>query len=182
MTRFAPRQGFAGNQRGVTLLTVLVMVVVIGLTLGMAGTSWRALMQREREEELLWRGDQYRRAIESYRQVNHGGLQRSPERLEDLLRDPRSLQVKRHLRRLYSDPVTGGDWVLVKDPAGGIKGVRSSSNDEPFKKDNFPEEYDTFVDRGKYSEWEFSYTPEKNRAGSTAGAGVPTAAGNLPAN
>ncbi len=67
MTRFAPRQGFAGNQRGVTLLTVLVMVVVIGLTLGMAGTSWRALMQREREEELLWRGDQYRRAIESYR-------------------------------------------------------------------------------------------------------------------
>jgi hypothetical protein len=70
----------------------------------------------------------------------------------------------------------------VKDPAGGVKGVRSSSNDEPFKKDNFPEEYDTFVDRGKYSEWEFSYTPEKTRAGSTAGAGVPKAAGNLPAN
>ncbi|TRO82429.1 hypothetical protein [Trichloromonas acetexigens] len=182
MIRFAPRWGFIGNQRGVTLLTVLVMVVVIGLTLGMAGTNWRALMQREREEELFWRGDQYRRAIESYQQVNHGGLQRYPERLEDLLRDPRSLQVKRHLRRLYSDPMTGGDWVLVKDPAGGVKGVRSSSNDEPFKKDNFPEEYDTFVDRGKYSEWEFSYTPEKTRAGSTAGAGVPTAAGNLPAN
>ena len=182
MTRFAPRWGFVGNQRGVTLLTVLVMVVVIGLTLGMAGTSWRALMQREREEELFWRGDQYRRAIESYQQINQGGLQRYPERLEDLLRDPRSLQVKRHLRRLYSDPMTGGDWVLVKDPAGGVKGVRSSSNDEPFKKDNFPEEYDTFVDRGKYSEWEFSYTPEKTRAGSTAGAGVPKAAGNLPAN
>lgn len=150
-----------GEERGVTLLTVLVMVVILGLTLGLAGSSWRSLMQREREEELLWRGDQYRRAIGSYYGINHGGVQRYPATLQDLLRDPRSLQTVRHLRRLYPDPMTGKDWVVVKDPTGGIKGVRSASVDEPFKKDGFSEDYEGFKDRTKYSEWEFSYQLEQ---------------------
>jgi type II secretory pathway pseudopilin PulG len=158
------------NQRGVTLMVVLVMVVVTGLTAGLAGTSWRSIMQRVKEDELLWRGDQYRKAIESYYDVNHGGIQRYPARLEDLLRDPRSLQPVRHLRRLYPDPFTGEDWVIIKDPAGGIRGVRSGSEEEPFKKDDFPEEYEDFKDRMKYSEWEFSCTPPKKTEGATAGA------------
>ncbi len=160
---------------------VLVMVVVLGLTAGLAGSTWRSVMQRDREEELLWRGDQYRRAIRSYYDVNHGGIQRYPAQLEDLLRDPRSLQVARHLRRLYPEPFGGGEWVLIKDPAGGIKGVRSASTDEPFKKDGFPEEYEDFTDRAKYSEWEFSHTPEKKSA-KDVGAAAATTSGTLPAN
>ncbi len=165
------------NQRGVTLMVVLVMVVLIGLTAGMAGTSWRSIMQQVKEEELLWRGDQYRKAIESYYGVNHGGIQRYPARLDDLLRDPRFPQPVRHLRRLYPDPFTGEEWVFIKDPAGGIRGVRSASEDEPFKKAGFPEEYEDFADRMKYSEWEFSYTPSKTNQGTTAGGSATTGSG-----
>lgn len=158
------------DQRGVTLMVVLVMVVVTGLAAGLAGTSWRSIMQQVKEDELLWRGDQYRRAIESYYGVNHGGVQRYPARLEDLLRDPRALQPVRHIRRLYPDPFTGEDWVIIKDPGGGIRGVRSSSEEEPFKKDGFPEEYESFTDREKYSEWEFAYTPPKKNKGTSTGS------------
>lgn len=150
------------NQRGVTLMAVLVMVVVTGLLAGMAGATWRTTMQQEREAELLWRGDQYRKAIQSYCKVQFGGIQSYPKSFEDLLRDPRSLQPVRHLRRLYADPFTGGDWVLIKEPTGGIQGVRSSSTLEPFKKDGFPEEYDKFKGKMHYSEWEFAYTQPPN--------------------
>jgi type II secretory pathway pseudopilin PulG len=168
---------FLSNQRGVTLMVVLVMVVVIGLTAGLAGTSWRSIMQRVKETELLWRGDQYRKAIEGYYGVNQGGVQRYPARLEDLLLDPRSLQPVRYLRQLYPDPFTGEDWVVIKDPAGGIRGVRSGSEEEPFKKDDFPEEYAEFKDRMKYSEWEFSYTPPRKSEGATGGTSAPNRSG-----
>ena len=54
------------NQRGAILLLLLVMVVVVGLAAGMAGQSWRSTVQRAREAELLWRGQQYQKAITSY--------------------------------------------------------------------------------------------------------------------
>ena len=91
----------------------------------MAGQSLAALMQRERETELLWRGQQYRQAIASYCNVKQGMY---PAKLEDLLKDPRFPATVRHLRRLYLDPMTGKEWELVKDPAERLIGVRSSSD------------------------------------------------------
>ncbi len=152
-------------------MVVLVMVVVTGLAAGMAGTSWKTVMQRAREAELLWRGDQYRRAIQSYYEVKQGGIQKYPQKLEDLLKDARSLQTLRHLRRLYPDPMTGGDWVIIKAPGSGIKGVRSSSSEIPFKTDGFSEDYDDFAGKASYSEWEFAYVPEsKKKTGGDATA------------
>jgi type II secretory pathway pseudopilin PulG len=148
-------------------MMVLVMVVVTGLTAGLAGSSWRSIMQQVKEQELLWRGDQYRDAIASYYKVSHSGIQRYPASLEDLLRDPRSLQPVRQIRRLYPDPMTGADWAIIKDPAGGIRGVRSSSEEKPFKKDGFDEEHENFKNRMRYSEWEFSYTPPSKSSGAT---------------
>jgi type II secretory pathway pseudopilin PulG len=148
------------NERGATLMVVLVMVVVMGLMAGMTGTSWTTVMQRAKEEELLFRGDQYRRAIESYYQAKHGSAAGAfPQNLEALLKDPRALQSVRHLRRLYSDPMTGGDWVLIKDVGGRIKGVKSASDLEPFKKDGFATVYESFRGAAKYSDWEFVYEP-----------------------
>ncbi len=160
-----------GNQRGATLMVVLVMVVITGLAAGMAGTSWKTVMQRAREEGLLWRGDQYRRAIQSYYNVKQGGIQKYPRKLEDLLKDARSLQTVRHIRRLYPDPMTGEDWVIIKAPGSGIKGVRSSSSGVPFKTADFPEEYEDFMGKSSYSEWEFTYVPEsKKKTEKTGGA------------
>jgi len=169
------------NQRGVALLIVLVTVVILGLSMGIAGSTWRTTVQKAKEEELLFRGDQYRRAIGSYYEKAHAGTQGVfPNSLEDLLKDPRSLEKVRHIRKLYKDPMTGEDWVLIREGgklsgtitasagAGRIIGVRSSSDLEPFKKDGFPKEYEKFKDAEKYSDWEFVYEPEKKSSASPA--------------
>lgn len=147
------------SQRGAVLLLLMVTVVILGLSAGVAGQSWRATMQRAREAELIWRGQQYMRAIENYYSVKHGPQQMFPAKLEHLLRDPRSPAVVRHLRKQYNDPMTGEDWELVKDPAERIIGVRSTSNLEPFRKEGFPVELERLNNKNSYSEWEFVFEP-----------------------
>ncbi|WP_321392382.1 DDE-type integrase/transposase/recombinase [uncultured Desulfuromusa sp.] len=43
------------NQKGAVLLMVLVAVTILGLTAGIAGSSWKTITQRAKEQELLWR-------------------------------------------------------------------------------------------------------------------------------
>ena len=128
-------------------------------------------MQRSKEQELLWRGDQYRKAIASYYRVTAGGPHGAyPLSLDVLERDPRFLQPARHIRRLFKDPITGEDFVLIRDPSGAITGVRSSSDLEPFKKDGFPSEYNQFAHGKRYREWEFVYRPETKKPALSAKA------------
>jgi type II secretory pathway pseudopilin PulG len=93
------------------------------------------MVQRDKEAELLFRLGEFRRAIARYRQ-DHG---RYPSELKDLLEDKTQLQVRRYLRRIYSDPTTGeADWKLdiIVDKTGtvsGIRDVRSQSNAEGFR-------------------------------------------------
>jgi type II secretory pathway pseudopilin PulG len=152
------------DQKGAALLIVLVMVVIVGLSSGIAGMSWRSIVQRADEAELFWRGDQYRQAIKSYYEYGAGGSRNPtgqyPAKLEDLIKDPRSLARKKHIRQLYIDPVTDGDWELIKDKSGRITGVRSSSALEPFQQDNFPLEYEEFAGSTSYAAWEFNYLPK----------------------
>ncbi len=152
------------DQKGAALLIVLVMVVIVGLSAGIAGRSWKTFVQRAHEAELLWRGDQYRRAIQSYYEYDFGTgrkvLGQYPTQLEDILKDSRSLTPRKHIRRLYLDPITGGEWELIKDQGGRITGVRSSSDLEPFQQDGFLPEYENFVGAASYAAWEFIYKPK----------------------
>ena len=150
------------DQRGAALLVVLVMVVIVGLVAGLAGTSWQTIVQRAREAELFWRGDQYRRAIQSYYERGAGKKKvgQYPAKLEDLLKDPRSLSRKKHIRRLFADPMSSDDWQLVKDKGGRITGVHSSSSLKPFRQDGFPFEYESFAGAASYASWEFVYLPK----------------------
>lgn len=154
----------SASQNGAALLMVLVVVVVISLAAGIAGQSWRNLVQRAREAELLWRGEQYRQAIGSYFQVRQGPKNSYPPTLNDLLEDPRFPQTVRHLRRLYSDPMTGSEWETIKAPGGGIAGVRSPSSLQPFRQKGFPEGLESFEGKDSYREWEFVYVPAKTTA------------------
>lgn len=159
------------NQRGATLMVVLLMMVIMGMAAAMAGNTWKNVMQREREEELLFRGGQYRRAIESYFKMAHGGAKGMyPKRVEDLLKDPRSLQPLRHLREAYKDPFTGEDFELIQEGGGvtdlpgvkslaGIRGVRSKSRLEPFRKGGFRAPYEDFAGAAAYSDWKFVFAP-----------------------
>jgi len=140
---------------------MLFALSLFGLAADKTGQSWQAVMQQEREAELLWRGRQYQRAIASYYEVKHGAQQMFPTSLDDLVRDPRFPGKVRHLRKAYLDPMTAGDWQLIKDPAERIIGVRSSSDLEPFKKDGFPEGLDQLKNKMSYLEWEFVYKPPK---------------------
>lgn len=151
------------HQRGAVLLTLLLIVVAIGLAAGMAGQSWRSTMQRAREAELLWRGEQYQKAIGSYYAVRHG-QQMFPAQLDDLVKDPRFPHVVRHLRKLYKDPMTGGEWELITDSAKRIVGVRSSSDLEPFRKDGFPGPLEKLKGKQAYNEWEFVFKVSNKQA------------------
>jgi len=56
-------------------------------------------------------------------------------------RNSRYPTPRRHLRRLFIDPITGkADWGLVTAPEGGIMGIYSQSDREPQKRANFATE------------------------------------------
>ena len=142
--------------RGFTYLTVIFAVALLGLGLMLAGEAWRTAMQREREAQLLYVGNQYRKAIERY---YRGGPSQYPRALADLLKDQRQAGTARYLRKLYPDPVTGSDrWGLVRNPAGEITGVYSLSPAVPFKTSGFAEGND-FADAKTYEDWKFVYQP-----------------------
>ena len=143
------------GERGSTLLMVLAAIVILGLSVGIAGSSWKTIVQREHEEELYFRGDQYRRAIADF----HGAWGVYPKRLEELLEDRRALYVQRHIRRLYPDPMTGAPFELVRDDAGTIRGVYSADDGQPFRQDGFPAEYDSFRNATSYRDWKFVFEP-----------------------
>lgn len=147
------------GDRGFTYLAVLALVVILSISMMGVQTYWSTAMQREREKELLFRGGQIRSAIESYSKSAPGSYGSVfPRRLDNLIRDPRFPGVKRHLRRLYKDPMTEhGNWGLVFGSSGGIKGVFSQSLEQPLKIDNFKEENQKFDNRKSYKEWKFVY-------------------------
>lgn len=114
-----------------TYLMLLFSVAITGAALAALGPQWQAQAQREREAELLFRGLQIRSALQAWQAATLPGQPGLPVRLEDLLDDPRvgAGGLRRHwLRQHYTDPFTGAaDWVLLRTPDGGIRGLRSRS-------------------------------------------------------
>ncbi|OGW37683.1 MAG: hypothetical protein A2010_03540 [Nitrospirae bacterium GWD2_57_9] len=146
---------------GFTYVSLLAAIVVIGITLGSAGKSWQAISAREKEKELLFRGNQYREAIIKYRNAIPG-IQRYPPSIEELLKDSRTVTGKRYLRRKFKDPISGEDFVEIRDVATrGIIGMHSPSEKEPLQKKNFPDPYREFEGKTKYSEWLFQALPQQ---------------------
>ena len=58
------------SERGFTYLMLLLWVVLAGVMLAALGTSWHQMARRDREAEYLWRGEQYRQALQSYGRVS----------------------------------------------------------------------------------------------------------------
>ncbi len=115
-----------GRERGFTYLGLLLAIALLGLGLSAASEVWVTTAKREKLLHLEFVGQQYALAIASYYEGSPGGVRNFPRRLEDLLEDRRNVFVRRHLRQLYANPVSGrADWELVVAPAGGIRGVRA---------------------------------------------------------
>jgi len=149
------------NQQGFTYLALLFVIALCGVALAAIGIVWSTERQREREQELLFVGDQFRTAIASYYLRSPGLVKRYPAKLDDLLKDSRFLGVKRHLRQIYTDPMTvSAEWGLVTAPEGGIMGVFSTSTKQPIKQARFPDRFADFEGKATYAGWRFVYRPE----------------------
>jgi type II secretory pathway pseudopilin PulG len=149
-------QGTSRGERGFAMAALLVALAIMSVVMSALLPVWRTLSIREKEEELIWRGRQYDRAIQLYRKKTSAP---GPPSIDVLVKD-------RFLRRKYSDPITRGDFELVGvNPAAAnapgvqqpkigfgqlIGGVRSKSNARSFRE----------LDGKKtYAEWQFTYVP-----------------------
>lgn len=163
-TGSAPR-----GQQGYTYLLVLFLVAGLGLLAAQAGVVWQAVAQREREAELLAIGSEMARALAHYRDETPVGLGAWPTTLEQLVEDKRFPAPRRHLRRIYRDPLTGrAEWGLVRT-GEAIVGIHSLSGLAPIRRHELPPELDEAAkSAAKYSEWIFR--PGLQEASRTAAA------------
>lgn len=176
------------------MAALLVAMNIMVLMLSVALPVWRTASQREREAELVFRGEQYARAVELYQRKYAGAF---PPSLDVLLSE-------RMLRRRYTDPMTeDGEFQLlyagqdagqagqigrgaqpgppgrVGGPPGpgarggvlagagvqtGIMGVASKSTAASLREYN---------GRGRYNEWAFVATQANVQAGTGADAPQP---------
>lgn len=156
--------------RGFTYLTALFVVAILAGGLALAGTVWEQAAAREREAELLFIGNQYRRAIGLYYNSTPGSVKRYPPALEDLLKDARQPATQRYLRKLYPDPLGGKEWGLVKGSDGGIAGVYSLSEAKPIKVSGFKVRDAALEGAVSYTDWKFMHTPAAAAPGAKPGA------------
>ena len=93
------------EQAGFTLIGLMVAIAIINIGLGVAASSWATINKRSKEAELIWRGQQYMRALQCHRQQT-GGL---PGDLNELLDSD-------CIRALYPDPMArDGQWRVIRE-------------------------------------------------------------------
>jgi len=169
------------------MAALLVMLGVMGIVSTMLLPVWSQAAKREREAELIFRGEQYARAVELYQRRYVGA---NPPDFETLVE-------QRFLRKIYADPMTeDGEFRLVyfsqmadargkaatgdrpgestsgarvatpiqfgDGQEGGVVGVVSQSDEESLR---------LYNDREKYSEWAFVYAPSATQPGGVGRAG-----------
>lgn len=105
-----PSAHSSGRPSGYVFIMLLLLLTVMAIGLMVAYPVLKTQIQREKEEELIFRGNQYVEAIRLYQAKNPGRL---PKSLKELYE-------KKFLRRLFPDPmVRGGDWDIILQSGGG---------------------------------------------------------------
>ena len=158
------------------MVALLIGIAISAVWMTALLPSWHQQQTREREAELIFRGEQYARAIYLYRQRNN---QAPPPNVDTLV-------SQRYLRKKYLDPMTGKDFLIVggvttANPGGGraggpapaftsqagITGVRSTSNEASIV---------LYRNQTTYSQFPFDWNVEAQRSGMVlppAGRGGP---------
>ncbi len=96
------------DDRGYIMVVLLISMAVAAIWMSAALPAWRQQSMREKELELIFRGEQYARAIALYQIKNNS----YPINIEALV-------TQRYLRKKYKDPVTGEDFQIVGMGAPG---------------------------------------------------------------
>ena len=153
------------RQAGFSYIAVLFLVLLMSLGLALASQPIATAIQREREAELLFVGQQYRLAIASYYRSAPDGIAVLPSTLEELVLDKRFVAPKRHLRKLYADPMTDSmQWGLVRNPQNQLTGVYSLAAGEPLGMQQGRALGIVNDAAGSYADWKFLYVPNEAAA------------------
>lgn len=141
------------NSQGFIYIALLMGLAMISIFLSATSEVWTQTRQREKEEELLYVGNDIRAAITRFYQQSR----RFPMTLDELVEDKRNpAKVMRFLRKQYADPMTNnGPWGEVRLPGGQLVGVFSLSQEAPLKVAGFALRDKNFADKEHYSEWVF---------------------------
>jgi type II secretory pathway pseudopilin PulG len=150
----------AGTQRGFTLLAVMAAMFLLALGTQKVMFMLSQQAQREREAELLQVGAAFAQAIGAYYESSPGTVKRWPANLNDLVDDKRFVGMRRHLRRVYMDPITRSEeWGLVRASDGGIEGVYSLSDASPIRSGALTVGDLRLPAASRYTDWQFVYQP-----------------------
>ncbi|MET0983095.1 MAG: type II secretion system protein [Telluria sp.] len=155
------------REAGFTYVGLVVFVAILGMV-GAATLKVDGLLRRaQAEQELLEIGAAFSEALRSYAAATPQGFPPVPPTLQDLLKDPRFPGTRRHLRKIFVDPITGStEWgVQYQGDKVGVLAVYSLSQAQPLKLANFDARFQNFENKERLSEWKF-----------TAGAAVTPAA------
>ena len=185
-----------GN-RGYAMAALLVGMSVMAVLMGALLPVWTHMATREKEEELIFRGNQYARAIGLFQRK----FANTPPPTIDVLVE------QRFLRKKYKDPITKDDFQPIyanqSIVAGGVSGVpggaqQSGQRGTPAAPGGQPlqsgfnstgatsaggiigvtsKSKDTsikiFNGRQKYNEWAFVHVQTSQRVGQPGGGGPP---------
>jgi type II secretory pathway pseudopilin PulG len=91
------------RQTGYAMAALLVAMSIMAVMLTVAMPVWKQASQREKEEELIFRGLQYAHAIGMFQRKYANA---APPSVDVLVNE-------RFLRRKYKDPVTNDDFALI---------------------------------------------------------------------
>jgi type II secretory pathway pseudopilin PulG len=101
------------SQSGYAMAALLVVLNIMAVVLTVALPTWRTMMKREKEAELIWRGQQYARAIGLFQRKYANTF---PPNLDILLNE-------RYLRKKYKDPMTkDGEFQLLYAASQNVPG------------------------------------------------------------
>jgi type II secretory pathway pseudopilin PulG len=185
----------ARNDAGYAMVALLVGMAVMAVFLTVALPAWSTAARREKEEELVFRGQQYARAIVLFQRKYANTF---PPNVDLLVND-------RYLRKKYKDPITNADFRVVYanqqnggqpgavgtvpqvgqpvrppttvgagttvGPQGGMIGVASTSTATSLR---------VYSGRSKYNEWVFVATQATNRISAPTGSQTPTGGMTVP--
>jgi type II secretory pathway pseudopilin PulG len=91
------------GQQGFAMAALLVSLAVMSVLMTAALPAWRHEAKREKEAELIFRGEQYARAIALFRSKNGNAF---PPSVDVLVQG-------RYLRKQYLDPITKKDFDVI---------------------------------------------------------------------
>ena len=91
------------SDRGFMMVMILIGMGVVAIMMTAALPKWGQQVQRSREEDLIFYGEQYARAIALFAVKNRGAY---PMDLDILV-------SQKFLRKKFKDPITGKDFQLI---------------------------------------------------------------------